>query len=189
MRTKHKSRIRAFVQVALLGMALASSLSLWAAEEPARVRVYVLDFQQNGKSPAFPDLDKFLAGFLRLRFATVPELLVAPAEERPPCDPSQGLSPKGQDRSRPGTMGYAFQFYTVRGFLELRKPDDGANAEMLVSYELAKTSECGRQSVLTSQTDKFSMDRALDGFGSIADLLATKLRGEVTRRITIDIFR
>ena len=190
MQDQRKQRIRAVGQLVLLASGLACGPCLSAAEVgrgPARV--YVVDFEQSGNSPAFPDLNRFLTSFLRLHLTSIPSIAISGPNEPSPCDAKPGLSLQHSDSESQSVSSRA-SFYTVRGSLELHNPQGGGNAEVLASYQLTKASGCTQgEVVLLAQSDKFSLAEALEHFGSIADLLATKLKGELARRIPIDIYR
>ena len=190
MHTQRKRSLRAVAQITLLSTGLACfPWHLHAQGSRVPARVYVGEFQQTGSSPDFPDLNRFLSNFLRLRLNSITALSVGAPNEGSPCNSQLAQLPRTDESGTKTQYGLAGHFYTLSGSIDVHSPESGPGSEVLVSYQLSKSSGCGTQAILLSDSEKFSLGEALDRFTLIGDSLATTLKGDLAQRIPIDLYR
>jgi uncharacterized protein len=177
MHRKRQERIRLPGPVAgAVLLALCCSAALRGADTP----VYVIQFAQSGSAPAFPDLARFLTYSIRVKISQVPQVQVS-VVDRNPCETATSGG-KDEDKRAGST------YYTIRGSIEIHQAlEQGAGAEVLVSYELAKGATCPASQTVSTRTGKFVLSEVLDAFTSIGDKLSADLTHDIRPPIQVDI--
>ncbi len=154
---------RQFVGIMLGFLVLAVPLSsqtsaLTAPASPTPL--FVVDFKQDQRSASFGDLGTFATKLIELRLRELPSIRVIREASEPTCTAGQG----------------ALDFFTVRGALEAR--DD----EVVLTYELLKTSNCEIERLLLQSVSLNERD-AFQTLAAAADVLASSVEDESEKLI------